>query len=74
MALIDSGDRVQTLTGTNARAQDGSGGSVIVSASHEAIQDYGWQAIFDVASKKHATGQIEPGSNPPLVSVKTGDF
>lgn len=74
MTLRDTGDRVDTLEGTNARAVDDSGKMVVVSASYEAIQDHGWEKIFHVASEKYANGDIKVGSNPPLVQVTTSDF
>ncbi len=70
MPLTDTGDRV----GTNARAKDGLGATVVVSTTDEAVQDYGWGSIFDVASNKYDAGHIEPGSNPPMVRVVTSDF
>ena len=73
MALTDTGQRVSTLEGTNAKATDGEGATVIVSASDEAISDCGWGAIFEAASRKLETGQSEPDSNPPLVRVHKAD-
>ncbi len=74
MALTDTGDRIDTLTGMNARAKDGIGGTVIIAASSEAIQDHGWGSIFDAASRKHAAGQAVSGSNPSLINITSEDF
>lgn len=73
--LHDTGvSHVTTLEGENARTKDDHGNIVIVSASHEAVQDYGWDAILDVASNKYDAGEIVPNRNPPLVRVTTADF
>ncbi|MBL0928914.1 MAG: hypothetical protein IBJ15_02135 [Alphaproteobacteria bacterium] len=73
MALTEIGPRVSTTTGVNTLAHDAAGGKVVVAASDEAIQDHGWAAILDAASRKYAAGEIEPDSNPPRVSVRTVD-
>lgn len=72
--LTDTGDRIDTPEGTNARAVDSAGNTVIVSASHEAIQDHGWGAIFTAASQKYDRGDIVSGSKPPRARVTTADF
>ena len=74
VSLTDTGARVETLSGVNAEAHNGLGATVVISATHEAIQDYGWGAIFKVASAKYDAGKTEPNSNPPLVRVTTGDL
>jgi len=74
MALNDTGyDKVATLTGMNAKTTDDAGNTVIVSASHEAIQDYGWPRVFEAASRKYDAEDVEPNSSPPLVRVTAGD-
>lgn len=74
MALSDTGMRNPGLSGTDVKTHDGAGKPVVVSASHEAIQDHGWDAIIDVASDKYDAGNVEPNSNPPRVRVTTADF
>jgi len=73
MALTEIGPRIPTTTGVNTLAHDAAGNKVVVAASDEAIQDHGWAAILDAASRKYAAGEIEPDSNPPRVSVRTVD-
>jgi hypothetical protein len=73
MALTDTGERVDTLSATNAKAHDHDGNIVVVSASHEVIQDFGWSAIFDAATLKFDAGQAEPNNTPPLVRITTAD-
>ena len=74
MALTDTGTRVRTASGENARTVDNTGSTVVVEASDEAIQDCGWDAIIDVASQKHDAGDTVPGSEPPMVRVTKSDF
>jgi hypothetical protein len=69
--LSDTGYRVDALEGINARAKDATGNIVNVSASHEAILDFGWSAIFIAASRKYAADQTVPNSKPPKVRVTT---
>ena len=42
-----------THVGEFADAEDKDGTQVLVSASYEAIEDYGWDFIWDAASDKH---------------------
>lgn len=74
MALSDTGDRVNLITGVNAKALDDSGATVVVATSHDAVTDYGWVAIFEVASEKYASGDVVPDSTPPRIQVTTRDF
>lgn len=74
MALTDTGLRVSTLNGENARTKDDTGAVVIVATSHEAIRDWGWVAILNIASQKHDAGDIVPESTPPMGQVTTSDF
>ncbi len=39
--------------GEFAEAESNEGGEVIVSASYEAIEEYGWSTIWNTASDKH---------------------
>jgi hypothetical protein len=73
MPLSDMGQRVETLTGINAKAQDGAGNNVIVSATHEAIHAHGWPTIWDVAGRKYDAGTLETPGPPPMVRVTEGD-
>jgi DNA-binding PucR family transcriptional regulator len=76
MALFDTGERTEwnDLLGTNARAVDDLDGTVVVAASHEAIADKGWSAIFEVASAKYEADDIVADSAPPCVQVTSEDF
>jgi len=73
MALIEIGPRIEDLSGVSTRAKDSQGRVVIVWASHEVIQDYGWDEILRIAGEKYKRGDFEPGS-PPRVRVTTSDL
>jgi hypothetical protein len=72
MPLQDIGPSVITLTGINTRAVDQNGSDVTISASQEAIDDFGWGVIMPMASRKYDDGQFDT-SNPPLVRVTAAD-
>lgn len=62
MPLYSDGD---PQTGPNlnevlAPARDSTGKRVTISASHEAIRDYGWPIIWRVASAKYDARRGEP--------------
>jgi hypothetical protein len=74
MPLYDTGDRARTEAGENARAEDGEGRRVIVAASDEAIQDYGWGRIWDAAERKYDNGEYsEEAGRPRTVRITTTD-
>ena len=70
--LYDTGMRVPTLEGVNARAQDNKG-YVTIAASTEAIQDYGWAAIFVVAEAKLTAGNFQHLNDVRKVVVHSAD-
>lgn len=53
MALIPDGREVTTETGANRLGNDLEGNPVVVSCSHEAIQDYGWRTIWQAGETKN---------------------
>jgi hypothetical protein len=74
MPLTDAGNpTVETLSGTNALARNQNGTAVTVSASLEAIQDYGWAAIWDVASRMYDAGEASLPGGQSVVRVTTSD-
>ncbi|MGH6651081.1 MAG: hypothetical protein ACREB7_08120 [Sphingopyxis sp.] len=73
MPLTDTGVRVPTDTGVNARAKDEEDRAVVVAASQEAIDDYGWGTIFAAASRKYDNRDLESDGEPPRVRVHTSD-
>lgn len=72
MSLIDSGQRVQTLIGINAKASDAVG-TVVIQASSAAITDFGWDRIFSVAERKLATGNFTRNGDTRFITVHTED-
>lgn len=74
MALRDTG---QTMTDTDftqrARALDQSNHTVIVIASAEAIEDYGWTVAMSAASKKYDAGDFQIVDGVRQVRVLSGD-
>lgn len=73
MPLTDTGMRVPTDTGVNARAKDEDDRTVVVAASQAAIDDYGWGTIFAAASRKYDNRDLESDGEPPRVRVYTAD-
>lgn len=74
MPLTITNHMSETLTGQNVLAHDPDGNRVTISVSHEAIQDFGWEACLDRASDKFDAGDIDTSGTQPKVSVKTSDF
>lgn len=73
MSLSPTGRKTETLTGINAQATDDDGAMVIVAATAEAIQDYGWGTIWSAASDKYDEGHVDRTGSVPIVSVTTSD-
>ena len=59
MPLYFSGRTVETLDGLSIAATDSTGKTVVVKASHEAIQDHGQSKVEEVASERFDRGEIE---------------
>lgn len=74
MTLVDTGKRVDHISGQNALAHDSDGNPVTVSASTEVIQDYGWSNVLEIASIKYDRGDYNKTSEQPVVRVTTSDF
>jgi hypothetical protein len=64
----------EILSGVNALGVDEKGVAVVVSASTEAIQDYGWPAIWEAASRKYDAGEASQNDGRSVVRVTTSDF
>jgi hypothetical protein len=74
MALRDTGQEALTESGTNYLALDGDDRRVTVSASEEALDDYGRPAVWAKAEKKYAANDFKETMSGRLVTVKTTDF
>lgn len=74
MPIFFTGESRETLTGVNFRAKDQDEKSVTVSVSAEAGQDYKWDDICSMASKKYDAGDLASKGPPPIVMVTTSDF
>lgn len=73
MPLTATGQEAKTETGVNARATNSTGEVVIVSATCESIQDYGWGTIWAVASDKYDSDNVDRDGPVPKVAVSTAD-
>lgn len=75
MPLVDTGQRAlnPNTMGENAKTIDQDGGIVVVEATSEAIQDYGWPTIIEAASEKYDKGIEDSKGPPPVVRVTTSD-
>ena len=73
MALIPDGREVDTEFGTNRSGKDLKGNPVVVSGSHEAIQDYGWRTIWGGGETKYQRGKYEQIGDTRLVRVTVAD-
>ncbi len=72
MPLEVAGPSTVTLTGINTPAVDRNGTAVIISASQEAIDDFGWGVILPMASRKYDDGMLDANSTP-MVRVTVAD-
>lgn len=70
MPLSYTGDSINTLTGTNYRANGSNGEPVIVEISHEALQDHGEGACQQKGSEKY-DGGLGSGNK---IYVRISDF
>lgn len=70
MPLSFTGESLQTMNSTNYKATGSQGELVIVEASHEALQDFGEDAVHRAASRKYDAGRVSNN----MVSVRTSDF
>jgi hypothetical protein len=73
MALIPDGGEVETETGVTRSGKDMEGKRVVVSASHEAVEDYGWRTIWGAGETKYLRGLYEVNGESRVVRVKTAD-
>lgn len=75
MPLNNAGQEpLDNLTGQNVLATGTGDERVTVSASHEAIRDCGWAAIWDAASRKYDQGEVDRKGSQPLVRVTSADW
>lgn len=73
MALIWGGREINIETGQNRLGKDMDGNAVVVSGSHEAIQDYGWPTVWGAGETKYLAGTYEQISDTRLVRVTPAD-
>lgn len=73
MALVWSGREIDTETGQNRQGKDLDGNPVVVSGSHEAIQDYGWRTVWQAGETKYSAGTYEQIGDTRLIRVTTTD-
>lgn len=59
MPVIDTSLREEMLHHVNAAAKDEYGAYVTITATHDAIEQCGWDSIFEIASKKFDRDEIE---------------
>lgn len=74
MALIWNGREVGTETGTNRQAEDMEGNRVVVSATREVEDDFGWPKAWRSAERKYAEGRYEEIGDTRLVRITTNDI
>lgn len=73
MALIPDGREVATETGANRSGSDLDGQSVVVSSSHEAIEDFGWRTVWQAAETKYSRNLFEEIGDTRVIRVTTAD-
>lgn len=73
MPLTLTDEKVRTEAGENAFAEDTDGTRVVVVATDEAIQDYGWLIVANLASEKYDRKDFVSAGPPPIVRVTTTD-
>ena len=74
MSLTDTGERM-TDSDFNQRAlaKGSKGERVIVVASSEAVEDFGWDTVFSAARRKYDAGDVQTVSGVSQVRVVSGD-
>jgi hypothetical protein len=73
MALIPNGREVSTETGANRSGSDLDGQPVVVSGSHEEIEDFGWRTVWQAAETKYSRGLFEQIGDTRVIRVTTAD-
>lgn len=73
MALVWTGQEVETETGENRLGHDMDNNRVVVSGSHEAINDYGWRTIWQAGETKYGRGEYDENGETRLIRVTTAD-
>ena len=73
MSLTPTGREAVTTNGINRFSKDADNYPVVVSSSSEAVQDFGWTKVWQVAELKYARQKYEQLENNRLVRVQTDD-
>ena len=73
MSLIPVGDEVLTGDGANRLGHDLNKNYVAVVANHEAVNDFGWLTVWQVAEAKYARDEYEISGAIRLVRISTAD-
>ncbi|WP_395393079.1 hypothetical protein WBP07_17985 [Novosphingobium sp. BL-8A] len=73
MALEPTGDEINTLVGANRLGTDAAGNRVVVAATSESIDDFGWRTIWQAAESKYDLGDFEDNGTTRVVNVTTAD-
>ncbi len=73
MTLTPDGRQVTTVNGINKFSKDINDYPVVVSSSSEAITDFGWSKIWQVAESKYSRKEYDQLDNNRLVLVQTDD-
>jgi hypothetical protein len=74
MPLYPTGDEARTLSGINYGATDQDNAPATVAITHEALQDFGFDAAWPVASDKYDRKRFERKNDRPIVKVTTTDM
>ncbi len=73
MALTPDGREAIATNGINRFSKDADNYPVVVSSSDEAITDFGWGKVWQVAEAKYARAEYKQLDNNRLVRVQTDD-
>ena len=74
MPLTDTGERTTDEDfNPRALARGSAGERVVVAASSEAVEDYGWGAVFSAAGRKYDAGDFQIIQGVKQVRVVSSD-
>jgi hypothetical protein len=73
VALIPTGDPIETETGLNRLGKDTDGNDVVVSASSDVVKVHGWSTVWESAEIKYARDEFESTDAKRVIKVITAD-
>lgn len=73
MILTPDGREAVASNGKNRFSKDADSYPVVVSSSDEAVTDFGWAKVWQVAEAKYYRAEYEQLENNRLVRVQTDD-